>query len=228
MNPDVDKEIEAIKVILGALQPLSPEIRLAVMEYVHKRLGMTALASQDAYVSPPTPLNEKQQLSSTTEKPPTLHIKTLKEQKQPKSAIEMAVLVAYYLSHVVPEDERKETISAKDLDTYFRIAEFKLPAQQKFNLQNAKNAGYLDSAASGEYKLNPVGYNLIVHSMPHAGKSSGKKTGKKAAKKAGKKAAKKAGKKAAKKAGTRVAKKVAKKADANTTAIAANDSQKPT
>ncbi|HEV7683503.1 MAG TPA: hypothetical protein VGO68_15350, partial [Pyrinomonadaceae bacterium] len=119
--------------------------------------------------------------------------------------------------HVVPEDERKETISAKDLDTYFRIAEFKLPAQQKFNLNNAKNAGYLDSAALGEYKLNPVGYNLIVHSMPHSGKSSSKKSGKRSGKKAGKKAA---GKKAA-------GKKAAKTAD-NTADITANATQKPT
>src|SRR6185436_5954707 len=169
MNPDVDKEFEAIKVILGALQPLSPEIRLAVMEYVYKRLGITALALPDVDVSPPAPLNEKPKPFSSTEKPATIHIKTLKEEKQPKSAIEMAVLVAYYLSHVVPEAERKETISAKDLDTYFKIADFKLPAQQKFNLINARNAGYLDSAASGEYKLNAVGYNLIVHSMPRSG-----------------------------------------------------------
>ncbi|HEV7683410.1 MAG TPA: hypothetical protein VGO68_14875, partial [Pyrinomonadaceae bacterium] len=84
MNPDVDKEIEAIKVILSALQPLSPEIRLSVMEYVHKRLGMTAPTSQDSYVPPPASLNEQQQPSSPTEKPTTLHIKTLKEQKQPK------------------------------------------------------------------------------------------------------------------------------------------------
>lgn len=176
MNPDVDKEIEAIKIVLAALQPLAPEVRVVVMEYVFKRLGMKAHELEDDHPArddhPTTlpPHTEQIQTSSVTTTP--VHLKTLKEQKQPKSAIEMAVLVAYYLSHVLTEPERKDTVSAKDLDTYFKIAEFKLPAHQKFNLINARNAGYLDLAGPGEYKLNPVGYNLVVHSMPRAGKSS--------------------------------------------------------
>jgi hypothetical protein len=44
-----------------------------------------------------------------------------------------------------------------------------------------KNAGYLDSAGTGQYKLNPVGYNLVVHRMgagdeqePRRGRKKGK------------------------------------------------------
>jgi len=98
--------------------------------------------------------------------PPAIHIRTLKEQKQPKSAIEMAAIVAYYLSHIAPEKDHKEKITLKDLETQFKIADFKLPTKPQFTLTNTKNAGYLDSAGGGAYKLNPVGYNLVVHSLP--------------------------------------------------------------
>ena len=33
-------------------------------------------------------------------------------------------------------------------------------------LPNAKSAGYFDAVGNGEYKLNAVGHNLVVHSMP--------------------------------------------------------------
>ena len=45
------------------------------------------------------------------------------------------------------------------------MAGFRLPADASFTLVNAKNAGYLDTAGSGQYTLNPVGYNLVVHRM---------------------------------------------------------------
>ena len=78
----------------------------------------------------------------------------------------MAALVAYYLANVAPKTDRKDRITAKDIETYFKIAEFPLPGKTQFTLPNAKAAGYLDAVGNGEYKLNAVGYNLVVHSMP--------------------------------------------------------------
>jgi hypothetical protein len=95
-----------------------------------------------------------------------IHIKDLKEQKKPRFAIEMAALVAYYLANVAPKSDRKDRITTKDIETYFKIAEFPLPEKTQFTLPNTKAAGYLDAVGNGEYKLNPVGYNLVVHSMP--------------------------------------------------------------
>jgi hypothetical protein len=62
MNPDVDNEIEAIKVVLAALQPLAPEVREVVLDYVLKRLGMKAHHLQERL----TPLIEKK--STTLER----------------------------------------------------------------------------------------------------------------------------------------------------------------
>jgi hypothetical protein len=103
-------------------------------------------------------------------------IRTLKEAKLPKSANEMAALVSYYVSELAPENDRKKTIEKADIERYFKTAGFRLPADAAFTLVNAKNAGYLDSAGAGQYTLNPVGYNLVVHRMGNRDDNS-KKTG---------------------------------------------------
>jgi hypothetical protein len=38
MVEQIDKEVEAIKVVLTALEPLTPQLRSSVVEYVMKRL----------------------------------------------------------------------------------------------------------------------------------------------------------------------------------------------
>ena len=99
------------------------------------------------------------------------HIQQFKELKKPKTAIEMAALVAFYLSDLAPVNERKSTVATKDMETYFKIASYPLPTAMQQLLGNAKKAGYFDIAGTGDYKLNPVGYNLVVHNLPHGDKS---------------------------------------------------------
>ena len=169
MPKKVDVEIEAIKTLLDTLIPLSQEVRQSVIEYVLKRLDFSHVRTSP--FSGGASLVERIDASLEAQVPraagPT-HLKDLKEQKKPKSAIEMAVLVAYYLSYLAPETERKEKISTKDIEAYFKIGSYKLPSRPEFTLGNARNAGYLDSAGRGQYKLNPVGYNLVVHSLPRS------------------------------------------------------------
>jgi hypothetical protein len=78
----------------------------------------------------------------------------------------MAALVAYYLSEVADQDERKESVNTSDLERYFKQAGFKLPKSLAKTLSNAAAAGYLDPVGNGYYKLNAVGYNLIAHGLP--------------------------------------------------------------
>ncbi|MBZ0148377.1 MAG: hypothetical protein K8F62_12680, partial [Pseudorhodoplanes sp.] len=96
----------------------------------------------------------------------------------PKYAVEMAALVAYYLQNLAAKSERKEHISTRDIETYFKIAEFALPTKPQFTLPNAKAAGYFDAVGDGAYKLNAVGHNLVAHSLPRGkdDKSPTKKT----------------------------------------------------
>jgi hypothetical protein len=101
-------------------------------------------------------------------------IRTLKEQKNPSNAIEMALVLAYYLQHFAPLPERKTQIAAADINKYFVQADFPLPKRADQLLVDARAAGYFDSPSRGVYALNPVGHNLVAHSLPRATGSSGK------------------------------------------------------
>jgi hypothetical protein len=93
-------------------------------------------------------------------------IKSLKNEKQPSSASQMACVVAYYLSEHAPESERKDTIKSADLEKYFKQANYRLPEKMEQLLVDAKRSGYFDNVGRGEYKLTRVGYNLVTQSMP--------------------------------------------------------------
>jgi hypothetical protein len=167
MSEAVDKEIHAIKSVLAALEPLDGPARTSVLDYVIRRLsiamaapGLNTAATSPTTASPLTPAIAAPGGASTP------HIEALKNEKSPRSANEMAALVAYYLSHVVPPEQRKNAINTQDIETYFKIASFPLPRQVRVTLQNARNAGYFDSVGNGEYRLNAVGYNLVAHNMP--------------------------------------------------------------
>jgi len=167
MSTDIDKEIEAIGTLIKALGPLDAKARQSVLDYVTRRLEISVSNSKGIASSPEvSALLPGEPPETTHETARQIHIKDLVLKKKPRSAIEMATLVAYYLSHEAPKNERKQTVTTKDIETYFKIADFRLPSKPKFTLPNTKFAGYLDSAGDGEYKLNPVGYNLVVHSMP--------------------------------------------------------------
>lgn len=95
-----------------------------------------------------------------------IDIKTFKNQKQPTSLAQMACLVAYYLAEVVPEAERKPTITVADLEKYFKQGGYPLAKTMAQVLVDGKAAGYFDSKARGEYSLTRVGHNLVAHQMP--------------------------------------------------------------
>jgi len=186
-----DPELRAINTMVAALSPLKDEQRLRAIEYVLRRFNAVTLqAPPVAPTSIGYALTSTPAAPFTTGAPSIVDIRTLREQKDPKSANEMATLVAYYLSELAPPTDRKSEISTADVERYFKIAGFKLPADARFTLVNARNAGYLDSAGSGQYKLNPVGYNLVVHRMGKAddGKSEVRRRPRAAWKKGAKKA----------------------------------------
>ena len=170
----VDKEIAAIKAVLSALEPLSAEARSSVLEYTLKRLSIQIQATpslqQETSMGPGVGAVRQEQPQ---------HIEQLKDTKKPRSGNEMAALVAYYLAEVVPSTDRKDLVSTEDMRRYFKIAKFPLPRQPRVLLANAKAAGYFDQAGDGEYRLNPVGYNLVVHAMPRGSGSTSKKRRKK-------------------------------------------------
>jgi len=154
--------------VVAALKPLTEEERRRVLEYVLGRFGAVPIQpAAPSFGSPgPSPSVASSASGAHHAGAGGIHdIRTLKEAKAPKSANEMAALVAFYVSELAPADERRNTIAKADIERYFKSAGFNLPADAAFTLVNAKNAGFLDNAGGGQYKLNPVGYNLVAHRM---------------------------------------------------------------
>jgi hypothetical protein len=92
-------------------------------------------------------------------------IRSFFEEKKPSSDIEAAAVAAYYYQYLAPEQTRRESIDSASLQEAFRMGRRPLPSRTAYTLINARNAGYLDSAGEGEFRLNPVGYNLVEHGL---------------------------------------------------------------
>lgn len=164
---------QAIDQIITALEGLDPDARATALETVRAHMkiaGVQMPPTVAADVKPPhldigATQHQRQDPASVASSPPR-DIRSLRTEKNPKSATEMACLVAFYLQEIAPEGERKESVSTADLEKYFKQANFKLPEKIAQVLPDAKGSGYFDSAARGAYKLNAVGYNLVAHKLP--------------------------------------------------------------
>jgi hypothetical protein len=162
-----DEELAAIKTVLNVLTPLKTDARNNVIEYVFRRLGMTAPAAASPAAPPPAATLAAPPSHPSPHGAPTLL--SLTEQKKPRSANQMVAVLAYYLAHHAPADQRRNYVVADDIQKYFLQANFELPTgPPSMTLVNAKNAGYLDVISAGQYRLNPVGHNLVTHKLPRA------------------------------------------------------------
>jgi hypothetical protein len=168
-----DLELEAIKTVLRVLTPLDPDARSNVIDYVFRRLGITAPTAAPLPQPNASQVPSAAALAMTTVPPsPTgmpTDLRSLTEQKQPKSANQMVAVLAYYLANLAPPDQRRDHILPDDIKRFFPQANFPLPTgRHNMTLVNAKNAGYLDVLGGGQYRLNPVGHNLVTHKLPRA------------------------------------------------------------
>jgi hypothetical protein len=86
-------------------------------------------------------------------------------QKQPSTQSEAIAVAAFYLSELAPGEARSGTITKEQASDVFRQARFPLPKRIDQVLVNTLRAGYLNRVSAGEYKLSPVGYNLVEHTL---------------------------------------------------------------
>jgi hypothetical protein len=144
-----DVELKAMKVLLSALSDLDGAARQRVLAYVFTRLDL----------QPPVTEVESGLVETDTTEVPASSVRRprgvvptiieFKEAKKPRSANEMAAVLAYFLQYEAPADERKDTVNKADLDRYFHLAKFRKPKDANFTLVNSKNAGYLDQRGRG-------------------------------------------------------------------------------
>ena len=174
MSSPVKKTLgQAIDDIIAALETLDEDARGTAIRAACEHLGIaSAQVPQSPQVETPSvsSVDTPAGVAPSPDNNPATDIPTIKPKTRPSTAQEMACVVAYYLQSLAPPNERTREIGISDLEKYFIQAGFQLPRRIPQVLIDAKGAGYFDSAARGKYKLNPVGHNLVVHSLPKAKK----------------------------------------------------------
>jgi hypothetical protein len=163
---------QAIDDIVLALDGLDESTQIVAIKAVCEQLNIRVI-QQGQPIIPTHPLAPSENaltLPQSQQSDKITDIRTLKEKKKPTTAIEMACLVAFYLENHASEGDRKNTIKADDIKKYFKQADFPLPKVLSQLLVDAKAAGYFDSPGRGKYRLNPVGHNLVAHSLPKVNK----------------------------------------------------------
>lgn len=209
-------DLDAVRTIVETLKNFKPEEQQRILRWAVEKAGLpqslsplspagsSGTGSPTGSVHPIPPPHAGPSSASSG----TVDIKSFIDEKQPRSDVQFAATVAYYLRFEAPPAERKDYIDKEDLQEACRKAKrdrLKNPYQ---TLVNAHTLGLLDKGSEkATFAINTVGENLVAMALPGDGKAAAKpgktRKGDKAKKAAPKKApAKKApAKKASKSAG---------------------------
>ena len=166
--------LDAAQKIVAELQGMAPEHQALALKFSIETLGLQlpATATSHGLTASPAPAPQ-----SPT--PPvagvghSTDIKAFTSLKAPKSDQQFAAVVAYFYQFEAPLEQRQEVIDVETLKNAARLAGRKQAPHWKFTLQNAKNAGYLNAAGDGKFKLSSVGENLVAISLPGNAGGSG-------------------------------------------------------
>lgn len=162
---------EEIKAILTGREQVEQE---RIIRWVNESLGLAPVPKKtESPVVPPSHTTASTaKTSSEIPVQPTLPVKkdirSFVDEKKPKSDVQFAVVAAYFYRFIAPEADRKDSISAKDLDESGRQARGYGFKKSLVTLSNARASGYFDSAGRGAFKLNAVGENLVAMALPGA------------------------------------------------------------
>ena len=175
-------DLEAVRTIADTLAPFDKNDKERIVRWALERVGISVSSQPVMPASPQIPdaVIQPSQVQPQASTPSGSDIKSFVSEKAPFSDNQFAATVAYYYEFEAPPEERKESISAQDLQEACRkIGRSRLGDPGK-TLRNSHDVGLLDKGAErGTYKLNTVGENLVAVTLPGGGSSSVKVTKKK-------------------------------------------------
>ncbi len=191
-------DLETVRTLSEALEPFTEEERERIIRWTREKLGMSSSTGIVPAIKTPLPQvinpGETEQKVEVAGGYINSDIKSFVEKKAPKNDNQFCAVVAYFYQFEAPENHKKETIGGDDLQDAARKVNrdrFGKPAQ---TLINSYNAGYLDKAEYGKYRINTVGENLVAMVLPSGAEDNGasrKATSRKKTKKSKPKIAKK-------------------------------------
>jgi hypothetical protein len=160
--------LDAAQKIVAELQGMTPEHRSLALKFAAETLGLNlpSLTAQPAHVPPAAAHPPATTPPAHSGGGHSTDIKSFTTLKTPKSDQQFAAVVAYFYQFEAPPDQRKDMIDVETMKHAARLAGRRQPPKWIYTLTNAKNAGYLDSAGDGNFKLSPVGENLVAITLP--------------------------------------------------------------
>jgi len=174
-----DDDLEALRKIIDALEPLKKHDQERVIRWALEKLGISANTAAPQSFERRAP-EDKSAFRDAVTRAQSLSsegverdIKTFITEKNPTSDNQFAATVAYYYQFEAPPDKRKETISAADLQEACRQTGRVRLGDPGKTLRNAHDVGLLDKSGDrGAYKINTVGENLVAVTLPSGGNTS--------------------------------------------------------
>lgn len=165
--------LDAAQKIVAELAGMTPDHQSLALKFAVETLGLRVPVAS-------SPVTSVVRSSESTTQPAisspdhSTDIRSFTAMKSPKSDQQFTAVVAYFYQFEAKSDERKDTIDADVMKEAARLAGRPQVARWNMTLTNAKNAGYLDAAGSGKFKLSSVGENLVAITLPGDGVSARK------------------------------------------------------
>jgi len=166
-TPDKGPLDAALKIVTE-LDGLAPDKQQLALKFACETLGIPFGAKSVASVAAPQPVEAP--LTTAPVGPAgedhSTDIRTFTAMKAPKSDQQFCAVVAYFYQFESKLDDRKDVIDSGTMKEAARLAGRPQVVRWNMTLTNAKNAGYLDPAGSGKFKLSSVGENLVAITLP--------------------------------------------------------------
>lgn len=159
-TPKAQKDdLEAVKLVVQALEGFDPVDQERIIRWASEKIGLKATPA--AVTASPTPTVPTSANSHAQD------IKSFMASKNPRSDNQFATAVAYYYKFEAPTSERKDTITAEDLQEACRQTGRKRLKSPGQTLINALHSGLLNKGGQrGTYLINTVGENLVAMALP--------------------------------------------------------------
>lgn len=165
--------LDAAQKIVAELQGMTSENQSLALQFAMQTLRLAPPTTPPAAAPAPAhPHAPHVHAASGAPGQPT-DIKSFTAVKAPKSDQQFTAVVAYFYQFEAKQSERKDAVDADTMKEAARLAGRPQVKRWAMTLNNAKNAGYLDPAGEGRFKLSSVGENLVAITLPGNGATSG-------------------------------------------------------
>lgn len=158
--------LEAAQNIVEQLTGMTPEHQFLAIKFACEtlNLGIPSVASSAA--ASIGGVEHKAPVASVGAIQHSNDIRSFTTMKAPRSDQQFCAVVAYFYQFEAKIEDRKDSIDSDTMREAARLAGRAQVERWNMTLTNAKNAGYLDPAGNGKYKLSPVGENLVAITLP--------------------------------------------------------------